>query len=521
MSSSPARGLIPATEIKSAQRLGLSVLLLLLLAGVLVLPIWLVKYPPLVDYPNHLARTYILAHMGEKGFWLRQFYGVQWGLYPYLVMDLVLLALQTVFAVEIAGKILLSLCVLAIPASVWMFLRRVNPSQPALALCALPFTYNIFFLSGFLAYQLSIAVCFLLLAVCLDYIKKQSLARFCLCLLLATLLYFTHLVGFALAGLVLGLYGLATRQRVKFFGFLFLIFLPGTAFWAINKATVGISSLLIMGNPKEKLIGLSEVMRGYSTRLDLVCLLALLGTVLAMWVRNREVRWNRAWLWPSAAVFGLYWVFPMVYGTGWDADTRILLFTALLAWATVDFGRRTKWLVPVVLVLTMLRVTNVAYHFVQEQPRLASMAQSFSTPPPNSRVLPVVSSWGERQIQQPYRHFWAYGVIEHHWFAPYLFTDQGVQPLTKVYPAYDPPGFWSFRYTSPLSLPRIQQDYDYVWAYNVEAMAHDFATIGDVAFRQGDLTVYKIRPRANPATPLNAGAGNVGKRESRGLRGGS
>jgi len=518
MSASPATALISKGS-GPQHRLGARVLLLLLLAGVMVLPIWLVKYPPLIDYPNHLARAYILAHMGDKGFWLRQFYGAQWGLYPYLVMDLVLLALQTVFAVQIAGKILLSISVLAIPVSVWVFLRRVNPSQPALALCALPFTYNIFFLSGFLAYQLSIAVCFLLLAVCLDYLRKQSLRRFCLCLLLATLLYFTHLVGFALAGLVLGLYGLAMRQRFKFFAFLFLIFLPGTVFWAINKAMVGATSLLIMGNPKEKLIGLSEVMRGYSTALDLVCLLALLCSVVAMLVRNREVRWNRAWLWPTAAVFGIYWVFPMVYGTGWDADTRILLFTALLAWAAIDFGRRTKWLVPVVLVLTVLRVTNVAYHFVQEQPRLVSMAQSFSTPAANSRVLPVVSSRGERQIQQPYRHFWAYGVIEHQWFAPYLFTDLGVQPLTKVRPAYDPPGFWSFRYTSPLSLPRIQQDYDYVWAYNTEALAHDFEKIGDVAFREGDLTVYKIHPKTDNATPLNAGTGKMGERDVRGLRG--
>ena len=37
-----------------------------LIAALVGLPIWCVAYPPLVDYPNHLARCYIFEHSGDE-----------------------------------------------------------------------------------------------------------------------------------------------------------------------------------------------------------------------------------------------------------------------------------------------------------------------------------------------------------------------------------------------------------------------------------------------------------------------
>ena len=44
-----------------------------LLAGVLLLPIWLVEFPPLLDYPNHLAQTFVLAHLNDPNFHFSEF----------------------------------------------------------------------------------------------------------------------------------------------------------------------------------------------------------------------------------------------------------------------------------------------------------------------------------------------------------------------------------------------------------------------------------------------------------------
>ncbi|MGC8785788.1 MAG: hypothetical protein ACP5RN_15585, partial [Armatimonadota bacterium] len=54
---------------------------------VLLLPIWLTAYPPLLDWPNHLARAYILAHYRE----VPQFqdaYTLYFGLLPNLGVDI-------------------------------------------------------------------------------------------------------------------------------------------------------------------------------------------------------------------------------------------------------------------------------------------------------------------------------------------------------------------------------------------------------------------------------------------------
>lgn len=34
---------------------------------ILVAPVWSVKYPPLVDFPNHLASAFVLSHLHDKG----------------------------------------------------------------------------------------------------------------------------------------------------------------------------------------------------------------------------------------------------------------------------------------------------------------------------------------------------------------------------------------------------------------------------------------------------------------------
>src|ERR1700682_1111361 len=98
---------------------------LLIFAATLLLPIWVVEFPPLLDYPNHLARPFVLAHLNDPAFTFNRFYRADWGAYPYLGMDAALLALGRLFPMETAGRLFLSLCALALPAAAWFFLRQV------------------------------------------------------------------------------------------------------------------------------------------------------------------------------------------------------------------------------------------------------------------------------------------------------------------------------------------------------------------------------------------------------------
>src|SRR5579863_34980 len=109
----------------------------LILAAMLLLPIWAVAFSPLLDYPNHLARAFVLAHLNDSHFSFREFYRADWGAYPYLGMDASLALLSRLFPIETAGRVYLSLCVLALPAAAWFFLRQAQPEAEAATLWAL------------------------------------------------------------------------------------------------------------------------------------------------------------------------------------------------------------------------------------------------------------------------------------------------------------------------------------------------------------------------------------------------
>ena len=117
----------------------------LILASMLLLPIWIVAFPPLLDYPNHLARAFVLAHLSDSHFSFQQFYRADWGAYPYLGMDASLAVLGRLFPIETAGRVYLSLCVLALPAAAWFFLRQAQPDAEATSLWSLLIAYNVFF----------------------------------------------------------------------------------------------------------------------------------------------------------------------------------------------------------------------------------------------------------------------------------------------------------------------------------------------------------------------------------------
>ena len=137
----------------------------LILAAMLLAPVWTAAFPPLLDYPNHLARAFVLSHLNDPNFAFQNFYRSDWGAYPYLGMDASLAVLVRLFPIETAGRVFLSLCALALPGAVWFFLRQAQPEAEAASFWPLLIAYNVFFLEGFLNFDLSLAVGFLTLGL--------------------------------------------------------------------------------------------------------------------------------------------------------------------------------------------------------------------------------------------------------------------------------------------------------------------------------------------------------------------
>ncbi|HVB34780.1 MAG TPA: hypothetical protein VNJ52_10470 [Patescibacteria group bacterium] len=479
-SSTPGRGRVHAARI----------LLLLLLAAALLVPIWTVSYPPLVDYPNHLASAFVLAHLKDSAFDFGRYYAADWNTFPYLTMDWILVALQWVVPIDVAGRLLLSLCALSVPAAAWFFLRQANPGEESLALWSLLIAENLyFFVYGFINMQLSLALCLVVLGVWLGYLKRPRMTLWLLLLPLTTFLYFTHLMGFGVAGVVITVYAVIARQRLKRLLFSWLLFLPGLLFFLHSHSHLKSSWNLQFRGLGAKVSGLLAVMVGASPALDFLTLAVIAVSLILAMSQNREFGWNRRWLGVAGCLFALYWIFPASYATGMNADRRLLPFIFIIALAAARVGKRARELAIIAILLFAVRTGVLAKRFISEQPRLARMVMSYAVIPKNAKVLPLVGWAGG--TPQPERNLWAYGVIERGWFSPCLFHDPGVQPLQLKVRLYDPYGA-GFGDLGTVDWQRASSDYGYVWAAGVPQFTKTLEVMGKPIFRSGNLQVYRL-----------------------------
>ena len=81
------------------------------LAIVLLAPLLVIDVPPLADYPNHLARFFILAHPDDPV--LSKIYAPHWTILPNLGMDVIGAGLLRITDTHTGGRILLALSLLA------------------------------------------------------------------------------------------------------------------------------------------------------------------------------------------------------------------------------------------------------------------------------------------------------------------------------------------------------------------------------------------------------------------------
>jgi hypothetical protein len=127
-------------------------------AALWVLPLWVTPFPPMVDYPQQLALAAILRWYGDPVRRFRETYELAlWA--PHGLFKLLVAGLAWVQPINVAGKLVVSLCLIAVGAAA-LALCRLAGRPAGYALLALALTYNYAFFWGFvdnlLAYPLAL-----------------------------------------------------------------------------------------------------------------------------------------------------------------------------------------------------------------------------------------------------------------------------------------------------------------------------------------------------------------------------
>lgn len=169
------------------------------LCVVLLVPLLVIDVPPLRDYPNHLARIFVLASDDPV---LAHFYAPHWSIIPNLALDLIGPPLIHLVPVHVAGRILIAVSVLLPVWGTIAYNTALGGRWWSLGVGLVP--YNACLLSGFLNFEISLGCALLLAAGWLRWREHHPMRAIVLALLGTPVLFACHLMGLVFFGLLIG-----------------------------------------------------------------------------------------------------------------------------------------------------------------------------------------------------------------------------------------------------------------------------------------------------------------------------
>ena len=335
---------------------------------VAVIPIITHPLPPLSDYVNHLARTYVIATSGHDPD-LSRFYGIEWQIVPNLVIDLVVPVLARAMTIYHAGQLFTIATFMLILSGTVMFNRALFRSWSVLPLLAFPLLYNHVFLVGVMNYVFGIGVALWGLAAWVFLRDRLWIVRLLVSAGFVLALFFCHLFAVGLYGLGLlaielaRLWKLRTRPlgpRLLDFAATGLPFLP-------------VLPLLFMSPTWElagefyweqqgKIDGLVYVIEVYS---DIVAfMLIAIAAAAAIWAaRHRLLRVHPVG-WALLLVGALvYFAMPRILFATYMADQRMPIALAFMVIACLHLELRhrivRRGFLALLLLMLVVRVIEV------------------------------------------------------------------------------------------------------------------------------------------------------------------
>ena len=479
-------------------------------------PLWSARFPPMQDYPAHLAYVQALREHGRPGSDFDRYF--EFRFHPvYATFYVVTIALAEIVPIEIAGKLALSLDPLLVALVVARLGRRAGGgTMPWGALLFFPLAFNPAYFFGNVAFLFSLPMLVLALLDLDEYLAADLDARTLLAQLLwQVALVITHPMTF-LAYLALAIAGAIARWKETPFAPRKLGILL-----AIGLALLGAAALAERGtqladaasftgiswaSPALTLTFFAYMFDGMQApdSAELATVAAWTG-VLAVLVASCVVAWRERAFAGRQRVLALYvglallamFALPFQFGAYAFLNVRI----ACIVYFLLALGAaRLPVRAPLAACLTGLAAVCMIAS-IAKQARLSAETREIvpviGAIPPHARVLPLTFDSGSPELDRswftPHKHECGY---YHAWtgggFDPYLIGS----PVDPMRPR---PGEW--RPAPPIFRPDAFRwelhgaDYEYVLTRGTAPGAREYLRLhADEIAAHGAWTLYKRRP---------------------------
>jgi MFS family permease len=511
---------------------------LALMLTALLVPITVTAVPPLTDYPNHLARCYLLA-FGQSDPVLSQMFFAHWQIIPNIAVDLILPALMHLFPPLAAGRVILALCLL-LPTSgavalSYAYFRRRSFWQLATGFAA----FNALFLMGFMNFELAIGIAMWGAAAWIHYREKFPIAAVASGVVIATLVFFFHMFGFCFYALLIGSYELSVLVGKDFRSW------PHARDAAKRVALLALAlvvpTILYFASPLEKVeesarwphlaqkaANFFAPFLDYSSAFGILTVIPLIAFLIYC-VMQQRARISSAALMCFVILLATYIVMPRGMKGTFFLDIRLPVMLGFMLFAgfmpTNLSSRQKSAAILIFAALFVARIAFITDVWMHSQRDVEDVREVIASVTPGSRVLAAdvvcADNWdwcGSMPISRrlpeltpTYWHLASFVLLDRHAFWPNIFAEDTKQPIRIKEPyrelqAVDSPPVNYLELASPSIspselkrfpfLPHWNEKFDYVLVLNAEGAPdpeHFLPNRLQLVDRQGIAALFLVR----------------------------
>jgi hypothetical protein len=427
---------------------------LVLLSAALLAPLLIVDVPPVLDYPNHLARLVLLA-AGPDDPVLGRIFTPHWSIIPNLAVDVVGPPLLYLLPVHVAGRCILGGILLLNLAGVLALHRALFRRRSLWPLASGLVAYNSGFLLGFLNWEVGSGLAMLFAAAWLTWRERRPVVTVAAAAAAAVLLFFCHLMGLVFFLVLIGSAELHAMRSIRAMLVRSALLLPALA------GPVLLSLLTTLHDQPvathwmslhDKLVQAASPFINYVFPLDIGTAAVVYGGIALGIAMGWFVLAPRA-VPAIVLLIILYVALPFDLMSGSFLDTRVALMLGFLLFAAVD-PVRLPWRMRGVMqaglvVLFAARMAVVAEAWTEHRRDLAELRSVIAAVPPGALVYmtnvpqqdaPTYWDAGprSRRLSNTLRTDFqipALLLIERGAFWPILFANPAQQPI-ELRPAY-------------------------------------------------------------------------------------
>lgn len=429
-------------------------ILFTLCLAIILAPFALIEYPPLLDYPNHLARLFILTHPDEPP--LDAYYRIAWAPIPNLGFDAVGFALAQLMPVETAGRVFLGVALALLLSAPLAVHRALYGRLSPLPLVAGALLFNRVLQENYLGYLLGVGLAVWAYAIWLALRPASTALRLAFLQVAALVVYFTHLYAIAALGVLVVMSAAAEGWRAAppsagaRLGGMIRAVLPEVLPFVlplvllVASKTGGTSDGIRYLPIAFKLYNLAAaLMLELSLQGILIVLAALVPALLLGLGRSRIIHPDVTW--PLVTLFVLFLLLPDMLMSSNGADWRILLPGALVlvGGAAPLPGRRGAVVAGALAICVNLAAAANAWVAWREGDGLTADARTaLAALPRGAWLIPYYPEEAHLAKFLPsIYHMALYAVIDRGALVPTLFARAGHQPVA-IRAGHEPAERW-------------------------------------------------------------------------------